>query len=50
MIVRTLFELLLIALLVLGFIYEDKIADFEQRLFLKIKRQIKEGKYGIFKR
>ena len=46
MIVRTLIELLLIALLVLGFIHEDKIADFEQRLFLKIKRQIKEGKYG----
>ena len=45
MILATLFELLLLALVILGFLYEDKIAEFEQRLFLKLKRRIKEGKY-----
>lgn len=46
MILATLFELLLLALVILGFLYENKIAEFEQRLFLKLKRLIKEGKYG----
>lgn len=46
MILATLFELLLLVLVILGFLYEDKIADFEQGLFLKLKRLIKEGKYG----
>lgn len=45
MILATLFELLLLVLVILGFLYEDKIAGFEQRLFLKLKRLIKEGKY-----
>jgi len=50
MILATLFELLLLALVILGILFEDKIAEFEQRLFLKLKRLIKEGKYGKRKR
>lgn len=46
MILATLFELLFLVLIILGFLYEDKIVDFEQRLFLNLKRLIKEVKYG----
>ena len=46
MILATLFELLLVGLVILGILNEEKIADFEQELFLKLKRRIKEGKNG----
>ena len=35
--IQTIFELLLIILVFTGFIYEDKIINFEKRLFKKIK-------------
>jgi hypothetical protein len=50
MILISIIEILLVALVIVGLFSEDKIADFEQRLFMKLKRRIKEGKYGKGKR
>ena len=46
MILATIIELLLATLIILGLIFEEKIARLEQRLFNFLKRLIKEGRHG----
>ncbi len=44
--VRTVFELALAALLIFGLINEEKVADFEQRVFFAVKRAVRRKLRG----
>lgn len=44
MIAQTIFEIFLVALIIVGLIFEPQIAEWEQKLFTSIKKKFKERK------
>lgn len=44
MILRTVFEMVMIALIICGFIFEPKLAAWEQKMFARIKTKIQNNK------
>lgn len=44
MIVQSIFEIVMVALVICGLVFESKIADWEKRFFVAIKKKFNEHK------
>lgn len=44
MIIQSIFEIILVALVILGIVFEARIAEWEQKIFAAIKRKFNDRK------
>lgn len=50
MIVRSIFEIILVTLVILGLVFEPRIADWEQKVFAAIKKKLADRKASARRR